>query len=283
MNRKIITRATFILLWVVSTGCASASTANPKKQQEKQKPDPVDQILEKLHQSILNLKSYQGQIEYKFTQPALFDSQDLRKGILYYTKEGRTSKLRVNFQSRKQDDVKEHKYLLQYIVLDGALLNNPDHKFEGTWLVCADYYIEEVKYVQLAEPNDPNQPTDVFDLASKNMPIIGFSKIEDLKKQFEVQLVPQKQLEPSEFTQLHLKVKPDSIYKDDYTSIDFRIDKKLNLPAEIIAHTTEEDIYEIKFLKPSINKAIDTKVFDFTIPKGFGEPEIIPLTQKDKL
>ena len=115
MNRKIITRATFILLWMAGTGCASATTANTKTLQEKPKTDPIDQVLEKLHQSILDLKSYQGQIEYNFKQPALFDSQDLRKGILYYTKEAHTSKLRVNFQTRQQDDDKEHKYLLQYI------------------------------------------------------------------------------------------------------------------------------------------------------------------------
>jgi len=43
-----------------------------------------------------------------------------------------------------------------------------------------------------------------------------------------------------------------------------------------------EDIYEIKFLKPRINRKIDAKVFNFKIPKGFDEPEIIPLKKKDK-
>jgi len=282
MNNKIITKAAFVLLWAAGAGCASASTAGPQTPQEKPGPGPVDQVLEKLHKSILDLKSYQGQIEYKFIQPALFDSQDLRKGAFYYAKEGNSSKLRVNFQTRKQDQEKEQKYLEQYIVLDGALLNYAGHKFEGTWLVCVDYQIEEVKYIQLAEPNEPNQPADVFDLASQNMPIIGFGKIEELKKQFEIQLVPQKQAEPSELIQLHLKVKPESIYKEDYTYLDLWIDKKINLPAKITAQTTEEDIYEIKFLQPTLNKAIDKKVFDFTMPKGFGEPEIIPLKEKEK-
>ena len=72
----------------------------------------------------------------------------------------------------------------------------------------------------------------------------------------------------------------NSIYKDDYTFIDFWIDRKLNLPAKVVAVTTEEDIYEIKFLQPKVNKAINKKVFDFEIPKKFGEPEIIPLKEK---
>ncbi len=282
MNIDTIIRITLILLWVTGTGCASGSTISPDAQQEKQKTDPVDKILEQLNKKTNELESYQGQIEYKFVQPLLFDSQDLKKGILYYVKEGNKSKLRVNFLTRKQDEEEEQKYLEQYIVLDGALLSYPGKKFEGTWLVCIDYQIEEVKYIQLAIPNDPNKPVDVFDLASRNLPIVGFTKIEDLKEQFEVSLVEQKTKESQEFTQVHLKVKPNSIYKDDYTHIDFWIDKKLNLPAKIIAHTTEKDFYEIKFLKPRINKAINKKIFDFKIPKDFSEPEIIQLKEKDK-
>ena len=78
---------------------------------------------------------------------------------------------------------------------------------------------------------------------------------------------------------MHLKVKPTSIYKDDYTAIDFWIDKKSHLPAKIVAVSTEEDIYEIKFVKPKVNEKIDKKVFDVKVPNGFGE-EIIPLKKK---
>jgi outer membrane lipoprotein-sorting protein len=146
--------------------------------------------------------------------------------------------------------------------------------------VLIDYEIEAVKYIQLAEPKDPNKPVDAFDLASRNFPMVGFTKIEDMKKQFEVTLVEQKKSEPEDFIQVHLKVKPNSVYKDNYISIDFWIDKKLGLPAKIIAVTTEEDIYQIKFLKPKFNKGIDKKVFELKIPKGFDEPEIIPLKKK---
>jgi hypothetical protein len=274
--------AACFLLWAAGTGCATASPASLQIRQEKPTTDPVDQVLEKLHKSILDLKSYQGQIEYKFIQPALFDSQDLRKGILYYAKEGNKSELRVNFQTRKQDEEPEHKYIEQYIVLDGASLAYPGRRFEGTWLVCIDYQVEEVKLKQLAEPSDPNKPMDVFELASKYLPLVGFTKTEELKEQFEINLVEQKSPESKDFIQVHLKVRPDSMYKDDYTSIVLWIDKKINLPAEIVAQTTEGDIYEIKFLKPKINQTMNKKVFDFTLPKGFGEPEIISLKEKDK-
>ncbi|GAH84901.1 unnamed protein product, partial [marine sediment metagenome] len=67
-----------------------------------------------------------------------------------------------------------------------------------------------------------------------------------------------------------------------YTHIDFWIDKKLGLPAKIVAASTEQDIYQIKLLKPKVNKKLDKKVFDFKIPRGFGKPEIIPLKKKTK-
>jgi outer membrane lipoprotein-sorting protein len=282
MNVKIIVRITFILLWLVSAGCASGAVDNPDTQQKKQTENPVDKVLEQLNKSTRELKSYQGQIEWKFIQPSLFDSQNLQKGTLYYTKDGNKSKLRVNFQTRKQDEEPEQKYIEQYIVLDGASLAYPGRRFEGTWLVCIDYQVPEVKYIQVAEVGDPNKPLDIFELASKYLPLVGFTKIEELKEQFEINLVEQKTPESKDFIQVHLKVRPNSIYKDDYTVIDFWIDRKLNLPAKVVAVTTEEDIYEIKLLQPKINKTIDNKIFDFKMPKNFGEPEIIPLKEKNE-
>jgi len=264
MSKEIITKVAVILLWTVSIcrayGCAESSADRQPKGPD---ADPVETILEQLRQKTAQLKSYQGQLEYKFIQP-LLESEALRKGVLYYAKSGKQSKLRVDFQTLKQDDEKEQKCIEHFI-------------FDGIWLTHIDYQLKAVKCYELTEPN---KPLDAFDVAGKNLPIIGFTKIDDLKKQFEVKLVEQKKDKPESFVQLHLKVKPDSIYKDDYISIDFWIDKELGLPAKVAAVSTEEDIYEIKFLKPKLNKKIDKKVFKYEIPKGFGEPEIFPLKKK---
>ena len=271
---KIITKVTFILLAAINTCCAGGCTESLAAQsQEKVKTDPVEVILKQLKQETLELKSYQGQIEYLFSQP-IFESQTLRKGVLYYQRSEGKSALRINFETLKQDDEEEQKYIEQYI-------------FDGVWLTHIDYQIKEVKRYQQAEPNEP---VDAFDLARRNFPIIGFSETEDLKKEFEIKLVEQEEGERTpvipakagihEFIHLHLKVKPDSIYKDDYTSINFWIDKKIGLPAKIAAISTEEDIYEIKFLNAKVNDRIDKKVFEIKIPDGFGV-EIIPLKKKD--
>jgi len=260
MNKKIVAKVVIFLLCTVNTYLAVGCTGNSAGSQLKRcDVNSVDGILRNLSQSTAELKSYQCRIEYKFSQP-LLESETLRKGVLYYQRCDGKSALRINFQTLKQDDGEEQKYIEQYI-------------FDGVWLTHIDYQIEQVKRYQQAEPNEP---VDAFDLVSRNFPIIGFSKIEDLKKEFDIGLVEQQGGGVKDFVHLHLKVKADSIYKDDYTSIDFWVDRELYLPAKIIAVSTEEDIYQIKFIKPVINKQIDKKLLDLKIPRGFGV-EIIPL------
>jgi len=244
--------------------CAEAGGARKStcpSRTEPKKIEPVDQVLNELSSKTQKIRSYQGQLEYKFIQP-LLESEALRRGRLYYAKFDGKSMLRVNFETLKQDDEKEQRYLEHYI-------------FDGVWLTQINYQIKAVKKYQLTEPN---KPADALDVASRNLPLLGFTKIENLKRQFEIKLVGQEKKQ--DFVQLHLKVKPNSVYKDDYVWLDFWIDKKTGLPTKVRALSTEEDIYELKFLKPRIDKKIDKKVFEFKIPKDFGEPEIVPLKKK---
>jgi len=260
MNEKVIAKVFY--LSVVTIGmCVVGCLAKQTNSNSTAKPQ-VEMVLELLNRRTAGLKSYQCQIEYRFIQP-LLESETLKKGILYYQKSDGKSALRINFQSLKQDEEEEQKYIEQYI-------------FDGIWLTHIDYQIKEVKRYQKAEPNEP---VDAFELVSGSFPIIGFGKVEDLKKEFEIELVEQQGGKEKDFIQLHLKVKADSVYKDDYTSIDFWIDKKMYLPAKIVAISTEEDIYEIKFLQPKVNEKVDRKVFELKIPDGFNV-ETEPLKEK---
>jgi outer membrane lipoprotein-sorting protein len=270
MNKKTITKISVILLSMIISCQASQPGKSPPdtkstgtQQPQKQQIDPVESVLKQLSKKTSELKTYEGQVEYKYIQP-LLESEALRKGVLYYAKFDDKSLLRINFETLKQEDEEEQKYAEHYI-------------FDGKWLTQVNYQIKSVKRYELAEPN---KTLDAFDLASRNIPIIGFGKTEDLKKQFEIKLVKREKNEPNDSVRLHLKVKPDSIYKDDYIWLDFWIDKKSGLPARVVALSAEEDIYEIKLLKPKVNKEMDTKVFELKVPKDFGEPEIVPLKKK---
>lgn len=254
MRKITISKVFLILLAMVGICRANECTKDThSKYREKKQACKVEQILKQLKKQTKELNSYHGRIEYLFSQPKLFDSKTLKKGDLYYEKSNGKSKLRINFETLKQDDEKEQKYREEYI-------------FDGVWLTQIDYQIKQANRYQLAEPNEP---VDAFDLAAKNFPIIGFAKIEDLSKDFEIKLIEEKESEPSQFIRLHLKVKPDSAYKDDYTSFEFWIDKKLNLPAQIVAVTTEQDISQVKLLRPQVNQKLKKGIFDFKIPKGF--------------
>ena len=264
MNKRMVMKVVFLLLAVTGicqAGCSKKSLC--PKGKAAAEADSIDAVLTGLSRSARELKSYQGRIEYLVSQP-LFESQTLRKGVLYYKRFDETSKLRINFQTLKQDDEKEQKYIEQYI-------------FDGQWLTVIDHQIREVKKHQLAEPNEP---VDAFELVRENFPIIGFGENEDLRKDFEIELIEQQGEAKKDFIQLHLKVKPESIYGDDYTSIDFWIDKRFYLPAKIVAVSTEEDIYQIELLEPRVNDKINDKVFEVEVPEAFGEPEIVPLERK---
>ncbi len=251
------------MLFLVATGLSqSAGCAKDLSAAEQKIADAnsVEAILDRLSEATAKLQTYRAKVEYRFSQP-LFESQTFRTGNLYYQRDGKNSMLRMNFLTLQQDDEETQKYPEHYI-------------FDGVWLTHINYQIKSVKRRQLTEPN---APADAFDLAKQDFPLIGFSRTDDLKKDFEIKLV---EYAEEKTHQLHLKVKPDSVYNDDYTSVDFWIDKKLNLPTKIVAVTTEEDIYEIKFLDAKVNKKLSNKVFDVKIPADFGKPEVIPLEKK---
>jgi len=216
----------------------------------------LESILEKMKAQTSRLKSYQAQIEYLFIQsPELLDSRTLRKGNLYYKKDDRQSKLRINFETLRQDDGEQEKYVEQYI-------------FDGVWLVKIDYQLEQVDFYQQA---DVNEPCDVFEFISSRFPMIGFTKIGDLDKQFDIMDVSGSQTGPNSLIHLEMKVKTDSIYKDNYTKIDFWIDNGSFLPARVRAISTEGDIQDIQFLKAEVNKNLKNSVFKLETPKHFSK------------
>jgi hypothetical protein len=253
-----------VLLVGLATGLswgADATSAGPARQTASE-PNALDQVLQSLQDRAAKLKTYQVNMDYIFKQP-LLESQQRRTGVLYYAKLDNRSSLRIDFQTLQQDEEKPQAYKQQYL-------------FDGVWLLEVDYQLQSATRRQLAEPN---KPLDAFSLASKHVPVLGFSKVEDLRKQFEIELVAEPPAQPAPRPHLHLKVKPDSVYKDDYVSIDFWIDHQTGLPAEVKAVTPEEDVYEIKLTDPKVNLELDRKLLQVDIPPKFSK-QVIPLAKR---
>jgi outer membrane lipoprotein-sorting protein len=195
-----------------------------------------------------------------------YETQKLRKGELFYAKDPNRSDLRVNFETLSIDDQPPRPELEQYI-------------FDGVWLTQIKYELQQARRIQQTEPN---KPADPFELLSSRFPVVGFTNIEDLRKDFDITLESLPPDRKDKLILLALKVKPRSKYAEDYTAMDFWIDAELNLPSRIraVAATEDEyilpDIHEITFVDPIVNKPIPPKTFDFQIPKGF-QTETEPL------
>lgn len=234
-------------------GCCGAS-AEPA--------DPAKAVLKKLQDKAAGLNTYACRLDYTVRQP-LLESQQRRKGTLRYAKLDGQAYLRIDFRTLQQDDEKEQPYREEFF-------------FDSVWLWRIDYVTESAERHQMTEPN---KPIDPFVLASRHVPVLGFSKSEDLEKQFEVTLVRQDLGDEAPYTQLQLKTKPDSVYREDYTAVDFWIDKKLGLPTRVVAVTTEQDVHEIRLLAAEINKVPDRRIRDVRVPEGFSL-ETVPLEKK---
>ena len=208
-------RVLLLVLSVVGVGQAKPQPAR----------DSVDDILEKLRVSAQRLITYQCEIEYVEEQP-LLESRLLRQGRVYYLRKKDQSFLRINFETLSQD---EHE----------AEIDRLHVVFDGVWLTTIDYTVTSMQRRQLAEPNSP---MDAFELASDNMPLIGFSANEDLKKEFRIQVAPAAAKDPTGHIQLNLEVLPESRFRESYQTLEFWIDRKLWLPVRVDAITSEGDL-----------------------------------------
>lgn len=191
-------------------------------------------------------------MEYLFEQP-VFETKTLQKGELFYLKEAGKSFLRINFTTRKEDTNKEQKIQDEYI-------------FDGLFFTRIDYQVKEVKRFQQAKEGET---VDAFDLIAKNFPILGFSKTEELEKNYDIKL-EQESAGKTGLVVFSLSPKADSKYKD-YKKINLSIDSSLDLPVKIVATNADGDIYTVSFLEPKVNQKIDKKVFECKVPKGFSE------------
>ncbi len=279
MDREIMIRVSVIILLLSSfclgQGCSDVSvdsTGSPQageSQVQKTQTDGVDEILGRLNKRSGEIRTYQCKIEHLSRQP-LFDSQTLRTGKMWYLRGKSKSLLRVDFDTIKQDEEPQEKYVEQFF-------------FDGVWLTRIDHQLKEVKKHQLIDPNElkENRGVDAFDLLSEHLPIVGFTGTDKLKKEFNITSAEKDSNEPNDSVRLHMEVKSDSVYKEDWVWIDFWIDKNLYLPAKVVTLSTQEDVYEISFLNAVLNEPIDAEVFKVVVPEGFVEAEVVPLKKKD--
>ena len=247
-------------------GCKNSSKCRNKKCTERsgrkseaeveRQPETVAEVLEQLGKKLRQLKTYQAQVKYLVIQdPEMLDARTLRMGKMYYAKEDKNSKVRINFETLKQDDGDTEKYRQEFVLDKG-------------WLVKIDYRLEQVDYRQVA-PAD--KAFDAFEFVSRNFPLIGFTKPENLSKEFEIKFCEPKDQDDKGQIGLVLTVRKDSKYHDMYQKVAFWLDKKVFLPIRIRTETKEGDIYDILLLQPITNKKLKNSVFSVETPQHFSK------------
>lgn len=246
-------------------GCASVpgpavSTSVPASTQSPAvsipQPPTLEGTLEALRKQTESLGSYQAKIKYLFIQdPELLDSRTLRTGALFYHQAPKLSRLRIQFDTFKQENTPEEKRLEQFF-------------FDGVWLTRIDHTLKKADLYQKAKPE---KPMNVFEFINTTFPIIGFAKTENLSKDFTISLVAETRTDPNQPVHLLLVTKSESKFAEQYKKIDFWIDARQVLPQRILTTSTEGDIYDISFVDAIVNKTIDPVVFVPTIPEGFAQ------------
>ncbi|MBC8379340.1 MAG: hypothetical protein H8E62_09205 [Planctomycetes bacterium] len=252
------------LVWLSPFAQAATSCCTKSKNQtpepsasEKQPPEcnagEIEKILLNMHNATMQLKSCQAKLSYLFIQdPDLWDSKTLQNGMLFYQKNNGRSQLRIRFDDIKQDDFDPENRREEFL-------------FDGVWLTRIDFKLKQIDRYQKA-PED--KPIGVFELISHNFPLVGFSNIEQLKKDFDVSL-PEKPSESNKSIHLLLSVKKGSKYENEYKKIDFRADSGTYMPQQIVAYSSQGDIYDIKFTEFEINKKLKKAVFTIETPSDF--------------
>lgn len=222
-------------------------------------PNSLEGVLAMLDRQVAQLNSYHCNLDYLYRQP-LLESETRRTGTLSYAKFGERSFLRIDFNTLQYDDEPAQEHTEQFF-------------FDGVWGTYIDYASHSVQRQQIAEPN---APMDAFVLVSRRVPVVGFSKIDELRQQFEVELLAASTAPSMPFYRLHLETRPESPYREEYVTIDVEIDKQRRLPAKIVAVTTEQDVHEIKLMDAAINQPIDRERFTIEVPADFSV-ERVPL------
>ena len=98
--------------------------------------------------------------------------------------------------------------------------------------------------------------------------MVGFTDPEKLEQEFLISIVSEPS-DPNALWHLLMKVREDSIYKEDYTEIEVWVNNQSWMPIHLIARSVQGDLYDLKWHNIQINKTIPKDIFKIEIPAHF--------------
>jgi outer membrane lipoprotein-sorting protein len=211
----------------------------------------VNKTIEKLNHAAANLKNLTAKIEYTHVQ-TLFDTQTVRTGELFYSKDANSALLRINFLTLNQDNSGQQQYKEDYI-------------FDGKKLLRVDYQSKSYVSEQYATDNR----IEPFELVQDYFPIVGLAKPQEITQEFQSAL---------NGNILNLVPRENSRFFKAYSKVNVTVDPNLNLPITFNASTTDNEEITIKLMNIDTSKPISKDVFVPAIPADFTRTEKKPGT-----
>lgn len=122
----------------------------------------------------------------------------------------------------------------------------------------------------------PDEKIDPFKLGEGPIPLPFGQKKADILQNFNVTLIKPEKTDPAGTDHLHLVPKPGTKFTKKYKSLDFWVDRKLNLPIKIAWRDTHSSVVTVDFKDIQINKPLADNQLWVDVPLDYGY-------QKEKL
>jgi outer membrane lipoprotein-sorting protein len=214
----------------------------------------VDDVLKALQSRGQNLKDFTADVSQKMTDPITLHETTEKGKVFFQRLPDGDTRIRVNFDRKKTGTRPEVKWHREYLLAKGTLV---DQDFDGK---------SENRH-QVAKPG---QKMDPLKLGEGPFPLPIGQEPAEVKKNFDVSIVPADKDDPANTIHAVLKPKPGTRFARKYDEIDVWVDLQSHFTPRIQAtqlHAAEIDTTDLTNLQ--INKGLSDA--DFTLaPPGKG-------------
>ena len=236
-----------------------ASQADAAANQAAQMPPnaTVDQVLDAMDARGQNLIDFSAKVKLTNSDASTGDSVINEGTVQFQKKPDGNVRIRVAFDKEQNgdeiDDV-DHSYIL-----------------DAGWLIERDYHKQSETRRQVLKPGEK---MNLWKLGEGPFPLPIGQKKEEVRKLFDVTLLPPANDDPANTIHIELKPKAGTPYERRFGGIEVWVDRSNQFPAQIKTKPRGEgsDVHTTTLQKVVVNPAGGLKDADFT-------PEAVDLTQ----
>jgi hypothetical protein len=209
----------------------------------------VHAVLHQLEQRGESVKDLKAKIEWQIVDQVIADKQ-VKFGELLFKRDKPRDKFLVKFT--------------RTIVEDQVIDKPEEHLFDGQWYTEKREATKSIIKRQIVRPGEEFDP---FKLGQGPFPLPFGQKEAEILEKFQVTYVEPAKDDPANSAHLKLIPKPTAEdMADKYKELHFFIDKKLDLPAKVVADQKDEKLVTVTFTDIRVNTGIPGSGFTISVP-----------------